>query len=183
MFQSRFFYVLVAAAVLAVACVIVYFVIGPKVAPLDSTAEPSAPATHADLARKGNLDAIMALSNNSPGSWEDAQAYKWLVAAEDFGHKGATAKIADLLEISSLRYDDGNMLTGHMHYELALAYLTGGDDLPLDLAKARKNLALSLEGIQNIELDFASDRKKLSGDALRVFDELIPAGWWTAKGR
>ena len=183
MFQSRFFYAVVAAAVLAVACAIIFFVMGPKVAALEPAAPQTAPATHADLARKGDLDAIMSLSNNSPGGWEDAQAYKWLVAAEDFGHKGATAKIADLLEISSLRYDDGNMLTGHMHYELALAYLTGGDGLPLDLAKARKNLALSLDGIQNIDLDFASDRQKLGGDALRVFDEEIPASLWTAKGR
>ncbi len=182
-FQSRFVRVVLATAILAVASALIFFMQRPKMPVVEPTAPQAAPVTNADLARKGDLDALMALSNNSPGGWEDAQAYKWLVAAEDFGHTGARARISDLLEISSLRYDDGNMLTGHMHYELAMAYLTGEDGLPLDLAKARKNLALSLEGVQNIDLDFASDRQKLHGDALRVYDEEIPASLRTAKGR
>lgn len=180
--QSRFVCAAVAAVTLVVACVILYVMPRAKVTAVEP-ATPAATATHADLARKGDLDALMALSTHSPEGWEDAQAYKWLVAAEDFGHTAATAKILELLEVSSLRYDDGNMLTGHMHYELAMAYLTGEDGLPLDLAKARKNLALSREGIQNIDLDFEADRKKLRGDALRVYDGEIPASLRNASGR
>jgi hypothetical protein len=55
----------------------------------------------------------------------DELAYKWLLVAGDFGHKKAAKAADDMLEWSSMRYDDGALLHGLIHLELGQAYLSG----------------------------------------------------------
>jgi hypothetical protein len=128
----------------------------------------------AQLAKDGNIAAIMAFSDQNPKGEGDAKAYKWLVVARDYGYRRADTAMADLLEISSLRYDDDSLVVSQIHYELGLAYLTGSDGLPKDFKKAQRNLRASLPGIYDVTVDIASDREQLAGEARAVFDSVFP---------
>ena len=72
-------------------------------------------------AKKGDVDALLALCSAAVSDEdEDAEvdtegdetAYKWLLVAADFGHKKAASSADDMLEWSSMRYDDGALLQG-----------------------------------------------------------------------
>jgi hypothetical protein len=63
-----------------------------------------------------------------------------------------------------------------VHHELGLAYLSACDGWPHNLQWARKHLELGREGVMGTEHDFAADRRGLSADALKVFDEVFPPG-------
>jgi TPR repeat protein len=127
------------------------------------------------LAQAGDLDALLARMEDVPEEDRDEAAYKWLNVAVDFGHGDADELIADLMEGSSLRFDDDQFLTGNAHWELGLAYLTAGDSLPKDLAKATTHLQaardcgypMSVETGDEMILDA---RHKLGGDARMAFD-------------
>src|SRR5687768_10371421 len=80
----------------------------------------------AALARMGELDALFAMPNAR-------SAYKWLWAASDYGHDEADDLIGDVLEVTSMRYDDSRYETAAAHWELGAAYLEGADGLPRDL--------------------------------------------------
>ena len=92
-----------------------------------------------ELARKGDLAAICDLMDLDSSSSADRDVYKWLCAAEDFGHDADDA-IEDVLEVSSLRYDDDGYVQAAAHWELARAYLLGDEGLPVDLTLAEKHL-------------------------------------------
>lgn len=134
----------------------------------------------AELARRGDLEALAALADGGGGGYNDAQAYKWLSAAADFGHARAEAMANGLLEATSLRFDDGGLLVGQMHHELGLSYLGACEGWPHNLQWARKHLALGREGVLGTEHDFAADRRGLAADALKVFDEVFPPGMLAA---
>src|SRR5450432_693698 len=85
-----------------------------------------------DLARDGDLDAIFALTKQN----RDREAYKWLCAAHDCGHDDADEICGDVLEVTSMRYDDSGFERGAAHWELAIAYLEADDGLPRDLELA-----------------------------------------------
>ena len=116
----------------------------------------------------------MAFSDQNAKGEGDGKAYKWLVVARDFGYRRADRAIADLLEISSLRYDDDSLVVGHIHYELGLAYLTGADGLPMDFKKAERNLRASLPGMSCVDYDVEADRSQLTGKARKIFDSVFP---------
>jgi TPR repeat protein len=102
----------------------------------EATGEPS----HAELARNGDVEALFALMDLDSSTDKDRIAYKWLCAASDFGHEEADDYIDDLLEVSSLRYDDDGYEVAAAHWELAVAYLAGEEGLPHDLVLASKHL-------------------------------------------
>ena len=128
----------------------------------------------AGMARRGELDALAALADGGQGGANDAQAYKWLAAAADFGHARAEAMMKSLLEITALRYDDDGLLVGLMHHELGLAYLGGCEGLPNNLRLARQHLMWGREGVLGTERDLAADRVGLPEAAQKVFDEAFP---------
>lgn len=128
----------------------------------------------AKLAIDGNIAAIIAFSDFDPKGVGDAKAYKWLVVAQDFGHRHADDAIADLMEISSLRYDDDGLVVGEIHYDLGVAYLTGADGLPKDFNKARMNLRASLPSLGYVTRDIEADRNRLAGEARSIFDAFFP---------
>lgn len=102
------------------------------------------PPAPADLARRGKLTTLARL----PSARE---AYRWLCAADDFGHDDVAEAISDLLETSSLRFDDGRFETAAAHWELAVAYLEGAEGLPRDLALAAKHLERAFESHATLE--------------------------------
>jgi hypothetical protein len=131
---------------------------------------------HAELARDGELETLLELSDGKDG---DAEAYKWLSVAVDFGHAEAGDLIDELVEASSLRFDDDQFLSGGAHLELGVAYLLGEDGLPFDLAKGRAHLAEALNrhypaSVQGGDAMLAEARTRLTGDALSVFDSVYP---------
>jgi len=128
----------------------------------------------ARLAKDGNIAAIMAFSDKDPKGEGDAKAYKWLVVTRDYGYRRADSAIADLLAISSLRYDDGDLVVGQIHYELGLAYLTGSDGLPKDFRKAQENLRASLPSIYDVTNEIEADREHLTGEARSIFNSVFP---------
>lgn len=95
------------------------------------------------MARDGELEALHDLAG-TPGV-ADRDVYKWLCAAEDFGHDEAAEYAESVVETSSLRYDDDGIEVAAARFELALAYLTGDDGLPhrLDLAHRQLDRALA----------------------------------------
>lgn len=105
----------------------------------------------ASLARAGKLDALFAMIDQDPASKNDRNAYKWLWAACDFGHEEAEDLISDVLEVSSMRYDDSGFETAAAHWELAVAYLEGTDGLPRDLDLARQHLERAFEHHRTLE--------------------------------
>jgi TPR repeat protein len=129
----------------------------------------------AQLAKAGDLQLLFGLMDGSADSNRDVLAYKWLAVASDFGHEEADDMIGDLLEASSLRYDDDQFETGNAHWELGLAYLTGTEGLPKDLEKARAHLADAKErqypmSVQESETMLVQARARLEPEALAVFD-------------
>ena len=137
------------------------------------------------FARKGDLAAIMKATGHNdypegyadrgPETEGDADAYKWMLIAEDFGHAEAKNVVDNLLGLSSLRYDDGGLVTGQIHYDLGLDYLSGLNGLPTDFAQAKKHLHKGFAGVSGTNRDLELDRNKLTGLAREVFDSAIPA--------
>lgn len=131
------------------------------------------------LAREGKLDSLFESYrlNEDEGARE---LYKWLSVAEDFGHD-ASEEISDLLETSSLRYDDDGYEQAGVHWELARAYLLGEQALPADVALAEKHLdrwrePFVLEELKTgscIPSDAPEIRAMLEGDALSMFEGAI----------
>jgi hypothetical protein len=135
------------------------------------------------LARDGDLAAILRATGHEPdeGYYDqgpetegDADAYKWMLVAKDFGHRKADDVLGDLLELSSLRYDDGCLVTGSIQYELGVQYLNGDQGFPIDFTKAEFHLRNGLKGARETDLDFEQTRTMLVGRAREVFDSAIP---------
>ncbi|MYS86605.1 hypothetical protein [Embleya scabrispora] len=134
------------------------------------------------LARHGELEAVFSLLADSEGKDEDLDelAYKLFCVASDFGHEEAADLIDDLLEASSLRYDDDRFVQGNAHFELALAYLRGSDGLPADPGKAREHLGTARDchwpwGVDDGETLLAAARAILSPPQRVVFDGIYGA--------
>lgn len=111
---------------------------------------PSA-RSHAELARTGDLKALFAIADLEAATSNDRKAYKWLNAASDFGHRRASSYISDVLEVTSLRYDDSGAEQAAAHWELATSYLEGTDGLPRDLRLAKKHLKRTFERFSSLE--------------------------------
>lgn len=88
------------------------------------------------LARDGDVAGLLELAYDDPAGDPDEMAYKWLNVAADFGHDEAEDMV-DAFHQGPLHADDDNLVSGHAHFELAVAYLTGRDGLPVDFGKAR----------------------------------------------
>lgn len=136
---------------------------------------------YVQLARDGELEAVSGLLD-SGGKDEDLDelAYKLFWVASDFGHEEAEDLIDDLLEASSLRYDDDQFVQGNAHFELALAYLRGSDGLPADPGKAREHLGAAHGchwpwGVDDGETLLAAARAVLSPPQRVVFDGIYAA--------
>jgi hypothetical protein len=97
----------------------------------------------AKLARDGDLDALVDAVRGTPGRDVDRRVFRWLCVAADFGHEDADDLISDLLEHTSLRYDDSGFEQAAAYWELALAYLRGADGLDRDLDLAETYLDLA----------------------------------------
>lgn len=69
----------------------------------------------------------------------DLEAYRWLLAAADFGHN-INAVESDMFELTSLHDGDDAATQFYTHLDLSRAYLLGSDGLPLDLSLAEKHL-------------------------------------------
>ena len=141
------------------------------------------PAQLAALALKGDVEAlVLAIQPFSDDGSSDDEMYKWLEVAASHGptakhRKAAESLSSDLLESSSLRYDDDQMATGGAHFELGVAYLTGADGLPRDLTRAAEQLAMAKEryypwSLQGAEKLLTRTRKPLAADARAVFDRI-----------
>lgn len=133
-------------------------------------------------ARHGELDAVVGLLADSGGKDEDLDelAYKLFCVASDCGHEEAADLIDDLLEASSLRYDDDQFVQGNAHFELALAYLRGSDGLPADPELAREHLTEARDchwpwGVDGGETLLAAARAILSPPQRVVFDGIYGA--------
>jgi hypothetical protein len=138
-------------------------------------------------AKKGDVDSLLGLCS-APGGDDDDEgdvdtegdetAYKWLLVAGDFGHKKAASAAGDMLEWSSLRYDDGALLQGLIHLELGQAYLSGADGLPKDEKKARSHLAfakkLEVQTTTDAAKGFPAFRKKVGDANAKIFSEYFP---------
>lgn len=132
------------------------------------------------LAREGDVEPLLHLCDIDGDGEGDILAYKWLTVASDFGHADADDLIDDVLEVSSLRYDDDNFVVGGIHFELGMAYLTGGDGLPLNLDTGRLHLADAAAshypaGIQDGHEVVARARTMLTGEARTIFDAVYPS--------
>jgi hypothetical protein len=148
-------------------------------------AEPLTDETrHAEAARSGDLDGIFELMDQDGAEDNDRLAYKWLSAAADFGHEEAEERLDDLLEVSSLRYDDDGFIVAFAHWELGVAYLAGDHGLAVDLALGDKHLT---EALSRHSLDMVSGpagepsgpaaiRERLSPGALQLFEFHLGGG-------
>jgi hypothetical protein len=133
------------------------------------------------LARAGKLDALFGLMDLDSSTNNDRNAYKWLTAASDFGHEDADDMIGDVMEVSSMRYDDDQFEAAAAHWELAAAYLEGADGLQLDLELAKQHLDTAftyhdLEGISSgtNETYLAEPLlARLSGDAKALLETAL----------
>lgn len=125
-------------------------------------------------ARLGNLDALYALvDEDDDGS---LAAYKWLCAARDFGHAKASKLASDVLDACD-EFDDDGFEQAHAHWELAVAYLEGGDGLPKHLDHARSHLAFAAKLLGRelaSQCDAKGVRKRLADDAREVLDGFFP---------
>jgi len=139
---------------------------------------------YAALARAGHLDAIWELVDCNVASQNDRDAYKWLCLAKDFGHEEAGELIGDVLEVSSMRYDDDGGEQAAAHWELAVAYLCGDHDLPVDLVRANRHLEQAftvhdLDGInESTRSHYRADTvlERLTGDARRALEFHLAGG-------
>ncbi len=91
-----------------------------------------------ELALQGDADKLYALIE--PGGTNDLEIYKWLHVARDLGGEDADELIGDMLELTSLRYDDSRAERAAAHWQLAVHYLEGSGGLPLDLQFAKRHL-------------------------------------------
>ncbi len=136
---------------------------------------------YATLAREGDLDALFGLMDVDSKTTNDRLAYKWLCVASDFGHGDAAALIDDVLEVSSLRYDDDQYETAAAHWEIASAYLEGIEGLPVDLGLAKKHLReafgrhdlATINAGTNESYSPAKLLLKLTGDAWTVLQKAL----------
>lgn len=144
------------------------------------------------LAKAGKIEAIFKLvgvaadggdedeDEDDPGDTGEADdlAYKWLQVAADFGHEEAEEAADDMLETSSLRYDDGQMVQGLIHLELGEQYLAGKGPLPVDFEHARRHLGiareLKVDKTTDVAKGFDATRRKLGAEARAVFDGVFP---------
>lgn len=148
-------------------------------------------------AKKGDIDAIWELAgvgaeadedddDDDEGDGEegdvgeaDELAYKWLLVAADFGHAAASEAADDMLETSSLRYDDGALVQGVIELELGVAYLMGTDGVPANHEHATTHLqqaaALDVHNTTDAADGFPEIRRSLSPEARAVFDAVFPA--------
>ncbi len=137
----------------------------------------------AALALKGDLEAlVLAIQPFKEDGDSDDEMYKWLEVAASHGptakhRKAAESLSADLLECSSLRYDDDQLTTGGVHFELGVAYLTGAEGLPRDLTRGAEQLAMAKEryypwSIQGGDKLLKQTSKALPADARAVFDRI-----------
>jgi hypothetical protein len=138
----------------------------------------------APLALAGDVDAILELFDDAgEGDADEADVllYFWLEVASDFGKSRAARKaeraLEDLLESSSLRHDDGQEVTGNVHWDLGLAYLTASDHLPRDDKRALNQLKMARERnfpwtTQGAEKLIKTTRKALDPAARLVFDKV-----------
>jgi hypothetical protein len=138
------------------------------------------PIVLAKLARDGDLQALFALCDGRAESDRDRLAYKWLCVAADFGHDDADNLIGDLMEATSLRYDDDQFATGNAHLELGVAYLTARDGLPRDLARGKEHLAEALQrhypaSVSGGDQILTELRGQLDAEAAAVFDAVFTA--------
>ncbi|WP_431970027.1 hypothetical protein [Nocardia sp. bgisy134] len=133
-------------------------------------------------ARAGDVDALFLLESADADAVEvDVLLYKLLNVAADFGHPEAGSFADDLLECSSLRYDDDHFAQGNAHFQLGLAYLVGADGLPVDPDKSRAHLEMSHKcrwpfHVQQGESLLAEARSLLTAAQLMVFDEIYRPG-------
>ncbi|MBA4867197.1 hypothetical protein H1V43_39145 [Streptomyces sp. PSKA54] len=134
---------------------------------------------YAASARAGDLDGLFSLDAAAGSEARDLDelAYKLLSVAADFGHAEADDLIEDLLECSSLRYDDDRFVQGNAHFELGLAYLMGADGLPADPDKSRAHLKKAHEcqwpfHVQQGESLLDEARALLTAPQLAVFEEI-----------
>jgi hypothetical protein len=138
-------------------------------------------------AKEGDVDSLLGLRSAAVSEEDDdaevdsegdETAYKWLLVAADFGHKKAASAASDMLEWSSLRYDDGALLQGLIRLELGQAYLSGADGLPKDDKKARKHLAeakkLEVHKTTDAAKGFPAFRKKVGAERAKIFSEYFP---------
>ncbi len=131
---------------------------------------------NAKLAKAGELEELMELADGDEG---DAEAYKWLSVAVDFGHEDAEALIEDLLGGGPLHDDDDQLVTGNAHLELGVAYLTGAEGLPKDLTRAALHLEKAQEcgypdSVSGGDEMLRDLRENLGPDALEVFEAVYP---------
>lgn len=132
----------------------------------------------AELARTGDLDGLLDLIGSLSGVDRDEFSYKWLSVAADFGHTAADDAIDDLLESGDLRHDDDSLVAGNAHFELAVAYLTGSDGLPVDYEHARRHLAEMLDcdfpaSVQDGDRLLADARYSMDPTAQAIFDDVV----------
>jgi len=100
-------------------------------------AEPTLETRLSAPARAGDVPGLIDLIDTAAAD-NDALAflsYKWLCVAVNVGHEDASEMVGAVLD-GLLYADDDNYVTGHAHLELAVAYLTGADDLPVDYDRA-----------------------------------------------
>ena len=136
----------------------------------------------AALAIKGDVESLVVAIQPFTDGAADDEMYKWLEVAASHGptakHRKAAEELSsDLLESSSLRYDDDQLATGTAHFELGVAYLTGADGLPRDLTRAADQLAMAKQryypwSLQGAEKLLTKTRKPLASDARAVFDRI-----------
>lgn len=112
---------------------------------------PEASTNPAQDAKDGNLEALFGLMTTEGD--DDREAYKWLCVASDYGHEEANDLIDDLLEVSSLRYDDDRYEQSLAHWEIALGYLQNSDGLPLDHELAAKHFGYCFDGFDAQSLE------------------------------
>ena len=113
------------------------------------------------------------------GEEGDVEAYKWLLAAVDFGHGDAAEKLDELMSGSSMQDDDDQSVAGNAHLELGMAYATGGDSLPKDLKLAVQHFEEAVEcgypdSVTGGDEILRDARETLDGDSLEAFESVFP---------
>ena len=143
---------------------------------------PGEPPTDAALlafAKAGDFDGLFRAVEPLDEEERDDAAYRWLAIASDFGHAEADEYMDGMLEGSSLRYDDDQMVVGGIHFDLGAAYLAGSEGLDRDIEKARAHLTMARERhypwtVQGSKKMIA-DLAKSAGNDRALVDELFTA--------
>ena len=145
---------------------------------ITSVDDGSEVARLAELAREGNIAELLETINEESPDNVEVMTYAWLLVVEDYGYPEAQRMIDNLLASGTLLNEDGGSILGAVHHELAIAYLTGQDGLPVDYGRARRHLH------QMTDLGFptrlpdsaelvAESRARLTPAALQVFNEIV----------